>query len=88
MPRAYAMKKTPRNLVYPHCGKESMNFCDEKILLSLQQAPTGLSWNMLLEETKLAKGTLSVHLNSLIEKCKVKVAIKPNSRDRIYLVAN
>ena len=87
MPRTHTIKKTPRNLVCPHCGKEIPNICNKAILSSLQKAPAGLSWNMLLKETKLAKGTLSIHLNDLIEKRKVQVALKLNSRDRIYLVA-
>ena len=86
MPSSNTLKKTPRNLVCPYCGKELPNYCDEQILSSLQKAPAGLSWNMWLKETKLAEGTLSTHLNSLIEKRKVQVTLKPNTRDGIYQV--
>lgn len=80
------IKRTPKNLICPHCGKEISNAVDERILAALQGKASGLSWNLLLETTKVSKGALSGHLNSLIKKGTVKVIIEKCSRDRLYKV--
>lgn len=77
------MKHTPKTFVCPHCGKSILNACDEAILAALRKKPTGLSWSKLLEETKMAKGTLSIHLNELITRNKVEVGL--DDHNLIYL---
>mgnify|MGYP002813886917 CR=1 FL=1 len=65
------MKRTPKNLVCPHCGKEIVNACDELILAALRKYRT-MNWGQLLEDTKVSRGTLSRHLKSLIASGKVE----------------
>jgi len=62
------MMHTPKNLTCPHCGKRIENACDKIILSALKKSDRGLRWGELLEETKLAKGSL----NSLISSGKVE----------------
>jgi DNA-binding HxlR family transcriptional regulator len=64
------MKRTPKNLFCPHCGKEIVNACDELILAALRKYRT-MNWGQLLQETKVSKGALSSHLNGLIASGKV-----------------
>jgi hypothetical protein len=68
------LKRTPKHLVCPYCGKEIVNACDELILAAFRKY-SALNWGQLLKETKVSKGSLSTHLNGLIASGKVEPSL-------------